>query len=60
MVVIYFPCVSVSVGQSELQCLQFPSGLFSFAIFCSYFLFLAGGVFSSKFQAKLPYDKHVK
>lgn len=38
MVVIYFPCVSVSFGRCELQSLHFPSVPFFLAIFSSHFL----------------------
>lgn len=38
MVVIYFPCVSVSFGRCELQFLHFPSAPFVLAIFSSRFL----------------------
>lgn len=40
MVVIYFPCVSVSFGRSELQFRHFPSAPFFLAIFSSHFLLL--------------------
>lgn len=38
MVVIYFPCVSVSFGRCELQFFHFPSARFFLAIFSSHFL----------------------